>query len=136
MDDSSLDKWPNALRWILAWPIALLGSLIIAWLIRLFQSGLDEHMASWLLDFIQAGMIGYLFVYISAWFAPNYKKVVSIISLCIIVALIFLLIGFVILGSRYGATIDSPWLFFITAAIYIFGSVIASAQIHSEAKTE
>lgn len=132
MDDIFLEKWPKWLRWALAWPAGVLGSLIIAFVMRLLWSGTNENTAPWFLDLIQAGLIGYLAVYIPSLFAPGYKKVVSIISICTLVGIVFLVSGFVIYGLIMGGKLDNPILFWIGVAIYIAGGVVAITQVHDE----
>lgn len=132
MDDSFLDKWPNWLRWALAWPSGIIGSLLLAGIIKLIWSGTNEGMAPWLLDLIQAGFIGFLAIYIPAWFAPAKKKIVSIVSLCTLIGLIFLMSGFVLYGSTMGVAIESPLQFWSVMIVYIVAGILATVTVHSE----
>jgi len=132
MDDSFLEKWPNWLRWVLAWPAGLVGSLLLAGLIKLIWSGMNENVAPWFLDLIQAGFIGFLAVYIPAWFAPTKKKIVTIVSLCILISLTFLLSGFVLYGSLMGIAIENPLQFWVSMIAYVVAGIFATVAIHSE----
>lgn len=132
MDDSFLDKWPGWLRWVLAWPAGILGSLIIAFIMRLIWSGSNENAAPWFLDLIQAGFIGFLAIYIPSLFVPTNKKTVAIVSLCVFIALVFLLVGFVMYGTMMGVSLEDPLMFWLTAIVYVGAGVGATVAVHSD----
>ncbi len=125
-DTSALRKWPHWLRWALAWPAGIVGSLLIAWVLRLLWSiGFHNNEYTWLLDLSQAAIIGFLWVYIPSKFAPTAKKIVAVISMCVLIGLVFLLVGFAVFAQLMGVQYENPVLMYVSLASYIVGSVIA-----------
>lgn len=131
MNEGILTSWPNWLRWLLAWPAGIIGSLLIGWLIRLVWGLFSSESDQPLLDLIQAGVIGFFWVYIPALFAPKAKRIVAIVSLCMIIGLLFLLGGMILLSLSLGGGLDSPGLFFLTITAYLVGSIIATVSVHN-----
>ena len=95
------------------------------------QAIFQQDTATWWLDLAQDFFIGALFVYISAWFVPKANRIVAIVSMCIVIALAFLLVGVTLLAGRYGNNLQDPLLFYVSIAALIGGAVTVVIAIHT-----
>lgn len=130
MDNDAIKNWPHWLRWGLSYPAAVLGAFVGAWLFRILSSLFGPQDQQWWYDIVQTGMIGYFFVFISCWFAPKSRRVVSIVSLGIVIALSFFLVGIIFLASSYGRNLDDPLIFYVSLVVFIGAAVGAVMTVH------
>jgi len=124
-NDGILDKLPDWLRWVLAWPAGIIGSLIAGYLVRFVWGLTSSDDTNALLDLAQAGVIGFFWVYIPTLFAPKAKKVIAVISLCLLIGILFMFLGLAVYSALMGYEMESPGLFYVGIAVYIIGAVIA-----------
>ncbi len=84
-------NWPKWLRWILFMPTAVLGSILSGVLYLLltnvsgFMFGFTSEGYWWQL--VSSGIMGFLFVYLGTWMAPNFQEIVSLLLLVLLVVI-------------------------------------------------
>ncbi|MCL2606744.1 MAG: hypothetical protein FWD93_05650, partial [Coriobacteriia bacterium] len=129
---SLLERIPNWIRWALAYPFAILATVPIGvlsfLLIDFISNGGRDVAVAGLIMWATGGVIGYVFVRISTEIVPTYKKIVSIVSVCLIILEV---------GRSAGVTLGFISPFYHSAVIVnylatIVGAVIAAMLIRKK----
>lgn len=128
MIDGMFENWPTWLRWIVFIPFAVIGSLLVAFIISVLVSARGDAEA-WV-QTIQAAAIGYLFVVILSGIAPAHKFPIALVGAGVLIALLCVLTGFVIFGAMAG--IETDWTFYLAIVGYIVGTVGGVVTVRSE----
>lgn len=145
-DSGFLSKWPTWLRWVLAYPIAILSAGLMNVLVSLFASFiiplfgllrdvLPEEALVAIIVIAGSALWGYVFVTISAMTAPSHQKTVAIISACLVVLFAGVSIGMVVIGTyMYPDALSSALVVIIEGAAFSIASIVAAVQVNKKEK--
>jgi len=143
---SFLEHIPNWLRWVLAYPLAIMVVLLVNRLGTLaFRSLADPRtiqsatewnrwvVSNFLVQAIPLGLIGYVFVRISAEVAPFHRRVVSTVSTCLVLLATGMFFGIYIMLPEVQDSLIPAHIILEDLSIFtagFVGAMIAMVQIH------
>lgn len=132
-EDIFIAEWSNWLRWAIMIPAAIIGSLIVPALFKIFanlsSTTDDSQLFRIISDVAQSVMFGIIFVIFAAYSAPRHQLTVAIIFSTISCILAGMLITF---GLVYYPTGGEKMYLVFHALLVIAGSVGALIAVKQE----
>lgn len=126
-----ISRWPTSLRWILFFPLALAGSILLSIIFLLIVSlGTDIDTGSlnggWY-RLVQSALVGGLFVYIGAYVAPKLQFAIGVSMLVIVT----LLLTFIFTLSMVNGS-ENWWYLFLHLIAGLAGGGVSLYAIYDE----